>query len=78
MYRDGFYEEAEKSLLESEQKDCRDFRVHRTLATIYLNHLNNQPRSLEYYRKAAKFAKPRDIKQSAECHLSAAYHLFYR
>src|SRR5262249_43603171 len=48
-----------------------DHTVHRSIAQIYLYHIVNLTRSLEYFVKAAKYARPVDPKQAAEAHYFA-------
>jgi tetratricopeptide (TPR) repeat protein/sugar lactone lactonase YvrE len=71
-YLNGWYDEAVADLLESEKKNYQDFAVHRTLGHIFLEHRPDLARALEYFRRAAKYAAPRDAKQAAEAHLFAA------
>jgi tetratricopeptide (TPR) repeat protein len=70
-YRNGWYQEALSDFLESEQKNYQDFAVHRFIGNIYLYHIVDLPRASEYFRKAAKYARPRDCKQAAEAEFFA-------
>ena len=70
-YRNGWYEEALSDFLASEQKNYQDFAVHRSLGNIYFYHIVDLDKALEYFRKAAKYARPRDAKQAAEAELFA-------
>jgi WD40 repeat protein len=72
-YVNGWYDEAIADFLEAEQRNYQDFTVHRSLGNIFLYHRPDLPRALDYFRKAAKYAAPRDPKQSAEAHLFAAH-----
>jgi len=65
-YKNGWYEEALGDFLESERKNYQDFAVHRSLGNIYLYHLTDLPKALDYFRKASKYARPRDARQAAE------------
>lgn len=70
-YQNGWYEEALADFLESEKKNYQDFAVHRSIGNIYFYHQIDLPKATEYFRKAAKYAEPRDGKQSAEAHYFA-------
>ncbi|HSE97930.1 MAG TPA: hypothetical protein VLD57_06625 [Blastocatellia bacterium] len=65
-YLNCWYEEALADFLEAEKRNYPDFAVHRSIASIYLYHLIDLPRSYEYFLKAAKYARPTDARQSAE------------
>jgi tetratricopeptide (TPR) repeat protein len=65
-YLNGWYEEALRDFLEAERRNYPDFAVHRSIASIYLYHLVDLPAALEYFRKAVKYARPSDARQSAE------------
>ncbi|MFN2453372.1 MAG: hypothetical protein ABR577_04050 [Pyrinomonadaceae bacterium] len=65
-YQNGWYEEALNDFLESERKNYQDFAVHRSIGNIYLYHQIDLPKALEYFQKAAKYARPRDARQAAE------------
>jgi WD40 repeat protein len=65
-YVNGWYEEALGDFLEAAKRNYPDFAVHRSIASIYLYHLIDLPKALEYFRKAAKYARPSDARQSAE------------
>jgi tetratricopeptide (TPR) repeat protein len=71
-YLNGWYEEALGDFLEAEKRNYPDYAVHRSIAQIYFYHLVNLPQALEYFRKAAKYARPSDQKQAAEAHYFAA------
>ena len=71
-YLNGWYEEALSDFLEAEKRNYPDYAVHRSIATLYLYHLINLPRALEYFCKAAKYARPSDPRQAAEAHYFAA------
>jgi WD40 repeat protein len=65
-YINGWYEEALGDFLEAEKRNYPDYSVHRSIATIYLYRLIDLPRALDYFLKAAKYARPSDPRQSAE------------
>ncbi len=65
-YINGWYEEALSDFLEAEKRNYPDYSVHRSIASIYLYHLIDLSRALEYFGKAAKYARPSDHRQSAE------------
>ena len=71
-YANGWYEEALADCLEAEKRNYPDFAVLRLIANIYLYHLIDLPKSLEYFRKAAKYSRPSEPRQSAEAHYFAA------
>jgi len=70
-YLNGWYEEALDDFLEAEKRNYPDYTVHRSIAQIYLYHIINLPKALEYFLKAAKYASPSDLKQAAEAHYFA-------
>jgi tetratricopeptide (TPR) repeat protein len=70
-YRIGWYEESLADFLQSEQKNYQDFSVHRSIGNIYLYHIVDLPKAVEYFQKATKYAKPRDSKQAAEAEFFA-------
>jgi len=70
-YLNGWYEEALLDFLEAEKRNYPDFGVLRSIASICLYHLINLTNSLEYFRKAAKYARPSDSRLSAEAHYFA-------
>jgi tetratricopeptide (TPR) repeat protein len=70
-YQNGWYEEALGDFLEAEKRNYPDYTVHRSIAQIYLYHIINLPKALEYFLKAAKYARPSDQKQAAEAHYFA-------
>ncbi len=70
-YVNGWYEEALSDFLEAEKRNYPDVAVHRSIASIYLYHLIDLEESLVYFRKAAKYARPSDRRQSAEAHYFA-------
>jgi len=71
-YLNGWYSEALNDFLEAEKRNYPDFAVLRSIANICLYHLVNLATSLDYFCKAAKYARPSDLRQSAEAHLFAA------
>ena len=70
-YLNGWYEEALADFLEAEKRNYPDFGVLRSIASICLYHLINLSKSLEYFRRAAKYSRPSDARQSAEAHYFA-------
>ena len=58
-YRNGWIDDALKDFLESEKKNRYDFTIHHYIGNIYLFHKKNPDKALEYYSKAAKYAKPK-------------------
>ena len=70
-YLNGWYEEALADFLEAEKRNYPDFGVLRSIANICLYHLIDLTSSLEYFRKAAKYSRPSDARQSAEAHYFA-------
>ncbi len=70
-YLNGWYEEALADFLEAEKRNYPDFGVLRSIANVCLYHLVNLTDSLEYFRKAAKYSRPSDARQSAEAHYFA-------
>ena len=71
-YLNGWYEEALNDFLEAEKRNYPDYAVHRSIATLYLYHLIDLPQALDYFCKAAKYARPGDPRQAAEAHYFAA------
>ncbi|HEX8090337.1 MAG TPA: hypothetical protein VF762_15870, partial [Blastocatellia bacterium] len=71
-YLNGWYEEALADFLDAEKRNYPDFSVLRSVANICLYHLINLSKALEYFSKAAKYARPSDVRQSAEAHYFAA------
>lgn len=70
-YLNGWHEEALADFLEAEKRNYPDFGVLRSIANICLYHLIDLTTSLEYFRKAAKYSRPSDARQSAEAHYFA-------
>ncbi|HSQ20489.1 MAG TPA: hypothetical protein VLR92_08950, partial [Blastocatellia bacterium] len=70
-YLNGWYEEALADFLEAEKRNYPDFGVLRSIANICLYHLIDLTTSLDYFRKAAKYSRPSDARQSAEAHYFA-------
>ena len=70
-YRNGWHEEALLDLLESEKKNYQDFVAHRCIANIYFYHLVDLEKARTYFKKAAKYSRPRDARQSAEAEFFA-------
>jgi len=70
-YLNGWYEEALSDFLEAEKRNYPDFAVLRSIANIYLYHLVQLEKSLEYFCRAAKYSRPNDRRQAAEAHYFA-------
>src|SRR5262245_23573429 len=70
-YLNGWYEEALADFLEAEKRNYPDYTVHRSIAQIHLYHIVNLPKALEYFLKAAKYARPSDLAGAAESHYFA-------
>jgi sugar lactone lactonase YvrE len=70
-YRNAWYEEALQDFLKAERRNYPDYVVLRSIANIYLYHTINLEKALLYFRKAAKYARPSDGRQAAECHYFA-------
>jgi tetratricopeptide (TPR) repeat protein len=70
-YLNGWYEESLGDFLVAEKRNYPDFAVLRSIASIYLYHLIDLPKALEYFRKAAKYSLPSDARQSAEANFFA-------
>jgi WD40 repeat protein len=70
-YLNGWYEEALADFLAAEERNYPDYVVLRSIAHLYLYHLINLPKALEYFGKAAKYARPFDSQQAAEAHYFA-------
>ncbi len=70
-YLNGWYEEALGDFLEAEKRNYPDYAVHRSIAQIHLYHVVDLPRALEYFGKAAKYARPSDPARAAEAHYFA-------
>jgi hypothetical protein len=75
-YQNGWYEEALKDFLDAEQKNYQDFAVHRSIGNIYLYHSIDLPKALDYFRRASKYARPRDTRQAAEAEYFSAIVCF--
>ena len=71
-YLSGWYEEALADFVEAEKRNYPDYSVLRSIASILLYHLVDIPRALEYFLKAAKYARPADVRQSAAARYFAA------
>jgi len=56
-YRNGWVDEALADFLEAEKANYADFTVHQALGNIYLTK-NLLSKAEEYYKKAAKYARP--------------------
>jgi tetratricopeptide (TPR) repeat protein len=56
-YSKGWFEEALKDYHKVEKRDEADFTVYTSLGIIYLFHLVNKERALEYFQKAGEWAR---------------------
>jgi tetratricopeptide (TPR) repeat protein len=70
-YLNRWYQEALSDFLEAEKRNYPDFSIHRSIASIYLYHVIDPERAIEYFRKAAKYAEPSDARLAAEAHYFA-------
>lgn len=70
-YLNGWYEEALADFLEAARRNYPDYSVHRSIACLFLYHLIDLDKSLEYFRKAARYARPSHTGQCAEAHYFA-------
>jgi len=71
-YLNGWIDEAEADLLESEKKNYQDFIALHILGNINYYHRKNHQKALEYYQKAAKYAAPQSKLNACKALLSAA------
>ncbi len=71
-YLNGWIDEAEVDLLESEKKNYQDFIALHILGNIYYHHKKNQQKALEYFQKAAKYAAPQSKIDACKALLCAA------
>lgn len=74
-YGNGWYDEALTDFLESANRNYQDFAVHRSIANIYLYHRGELEKSVEYFKKAAKYARSVDTAHAAEGHYYAGVTL---
>lgn len=65
-YSNGWIDDALEDFLESERKNRYDFSIHISLGMIYLFHIIDKGKALEYFEKAIKYARPK-----------SAYHVSY-
>jgi len=71
-YLNGWMDEAEVDLLESEKKNYQDFIALHILGNIYYHHKKNHQKALEYFQKAAKYAAPQSKLDACKALLRAA------
>ncbi len=71
-YLNGWYDEALNDYLEAEKRNYPDFAVLRSVACISLYHRFDAARALDYFAKAARYARAFDARQAAEAHYFAA------
>lgn len=70
-YTNGWFEDALEDFLESEKKNKYDFIVHISIGMIYLFQKIDKEKTLEYFDKAIKYAKPKSP-------YHASYALLYK
>lgn len=70
-YANALHDDALIDFLESENKNRYDFSVHISIGMIYLFHLKNRDKALEYFEKAIKYAR-------AESPYHTSYALLYK
>ena len=70
-YANGWYNDALEDFIESEKRNKYDFSVHISIGMIYLFHLIDKKKSVEYFEKAIKYAKPKSP-------YHASYALLYK
>lgn len=58
-YSNGWIDDAEEDFLESEKKNRYDFSIHINLGMIYLFHKIDKEKSIAYFEKAIRYAKPK-------------------
>lgn len=71
-YLNGWFDEAENDLLESEKKNYQDFIALHILGNIYYHYKKNNQKALEYYQKAAKYAAPQSKADACKALLCSA------
>ena len=71
-YLNGWMDEAEVDLLESEKKNYQDFIALHILGNIYYHHKKNNQKALKYFQKAAKYAAPQSKIDACKALLCAA------
>lgn len=65
-YKNGWYEKALREFIEAERRNFKDYQVQRCIGNIYLYHIIDLSKALEWFSKAAKYAKAYNVKQAAE------------
>jgi len=77
-YRNGWFDDALSDYTESEKKNRYDFTIHQSLANIYLFEKKNPEKALEYYEKAAKYARPKSAYHTslAFLHIALVKYLY--
>jgi len=71
-YANGWFEDALDDFTESEKKNKYDFSVHISIGMIYLFQLVDRGNALEYFEKAAKYARPKSAYHASFALLHAA------
>lgn len=76
-FRNGWYDEAEKEFLNSEDKNPYDFSIHWNLGYIYLFHKPNPTKALKYFKNAVKYSAPKSTYYAANAlrHVALIYYL---
>jgi hypothetical protein len=74
-YEQGWYEEALRDFLASEEKNYQDFAIHQAIGNIYLYHTRpaELPKARAYYENAGKYASPRSAYHAALGYLHAGF-----
>jgi tetratricopeptide (TPR) repeat protein/uncharacterized protein YjiK len=65
-YLNGWHDEALNDFLEAEKRNYPDFAVLRSVASLSLYHCLDLPRALDYFAKAARYARASNLRQAAE------------
>lgn len=71
-YSNGWFDEALEDFIESEKKNKYDFSVHISIGMIYLFQKIEKEKAIEYFEKAAKYAKPKSPYHASLALLHAA------
>lgn len=78
-YKNGWYDDAIKDLLQAKEDNRYDFTIHQTLGNIFLFHKYNPEKSIESYQNAAKYSEPYSKKFAsfAYLHLGLVYYFIH-
>jgi len=71
-YANGWFDDALDDFLESEKKNRYDFSIHISLGMIYLFNKTDKTKAMEYFEKAAKYARPKSSYHASFALLHAA------